>query len=156
MKQILLTTLSVVGAAAIVLSQVGGKMNDQTNKAEPQLRELNRQWDEASMGRDTAVLARILADDYVYTDARGAVITKSAYLMSLIKAPDMTQQSFTSDDLGIRVYGDVAVVTGRSSWKGRSRGKSQFADAQYRFTDVLVKRNGRWQAVATQATAIAQ
>ena len=113
-------------------------------------------WDEASMGRDTAALARILSDDFVYTNASGAVLGKQEYLMSLIKAPDMTQQSFTSEDLSIRVYGDAAVVTGRSSWKGRSRGKGQFINAQYRFTDVWVKRQGGWQAVATQATTIAQ
>ena len=155
MKRILFMTVLVAGAAAIAFSQTGGKKSDQTNNAEQELRELSRQWDEASLGRDTATLARILADDFVYTDARGAVLSKSEYLMSFIKAPDMTQQSFASEDISIRVYGDVAVVTGRSSWKGRSRGKGQFVDAQYRFTDVWVKRNGSWQAVATQGTAIA-
>ena len=154
MKRILVMIVLVVGVVTIVLSQAGGKKSAQTNKVEQELRELSRQWDEASMGRDTATLARILSDDFVYTNASGAVLSKSEYLMSFIKAPDMTQQSFTSEDLNIRVYGDVAVVTGRSSWKGRSRGKGQFVAAQYRFTDVWVKRNGSWQAVATQGTVI--
>lgn len=155
MKRILVMIVLVVGVATIVLGQAGGKKSDQTSNAEQELRELSRRWDEASMGRDTATLARILSDDFVYTNASGAVLSKQDYLMSFIKAPDMTQQTFTSEDLSIRIYGDVAVVTGRSSWKGRARGKGQVVDAQFRFTDVWVKRNGSWQAVATQATAIA-
>lgn len=157
MKRILIIAVLVVGATTIVLSQAGDKMPDQTKSAaEQELRELIHKWDEGHAQRDTATLARILADDFVYTDASGAVLDRSQYLMTLIKAPDMTQQSSSSEDLKVRFYGDAAVITGRSSWKGRSRGKGQFINAQYRFTDVWVKRQGSWQAVATQATTIAQ
>jgi ketosteroid isomerase-like protein len=156
MKQILVLTLLVVGVAVFVMSQTDDKKAAQSGSAEQEVRELTRKWDEAQAQRDTATLAGILADGFVLTDASGAVLDKSQYLTTLFKAPDMTQQSFTTEDLSVRVYGDAAVVTGRSSWKGRPRGKGQFVNAQYRFTDVWVRRQGNWQAVATQGTALAQ
>ena len=55
-------------------------------------------------------------------------------------------------DLTIRVYGDTAVVTGRSNQKGMENGKDYSGD--YRFTRVYVRQKGRWLTVALQATAI--
>ena len=55
-------------------------------------------------------------------------------------------------DLTIRVYGDTAVVTGRSNQKGTENGKDYSGD--YRFTRVYVWQKRRWLTVALQATAI--
>ena len=58
------------------------------------------------------------------------------------------------DDLNIRVFGDIAVVAGRSVLAGSYQGKK--ASATQRFTGVFIKRDGRWQAVASQGTQITQ
>ena len=54
----------------------------------------------------------------------------------------------------VRVFGNTAVVTGsddeKSSYKGKDTG------GHYVWTDIFVKRNGRWQAVASQGTLMAQ
>ena len=57
-------------------------------------------------------------------------------------------------DLKVRVYGDTAVVTGRSAQKGAENGKNYSGD--YWFTRVYVKQNGRWLTVALQTTPIRQ
>jgi len=58
------------------------------------------------------------------------------------------------DDLQARVYGDTAVVTGRSTQKGKAYG--QDAAGQYRFTRVYVRQDGKWKAVAFQSTKVAE
>ena len=159
MKRILVIAVLAVAVAVttFALSQMLGQEAASSGSAAQEVKDLVNQWDEAFMRRDTAALDRILADDFTYTDSSGAVLDRTQYMMSLIKSPDIAiQQSYTSEDVNVRVYGDTAVVTGRSSVKGRSRGKAQFLPGQYRFTDVWVKRQGRWQAVATQGTSIAQ
>ena len=60
--------------------------------------------------------------------------------------------SYKLDDLQVRVYGDVAIVTGRNATTGTLFGKA--ASMKSRFTDVFVKRGGRWQCVANHTTAI--
>ncbi len=54
----------------------------------------------------------------------------------------------------MRAYGDTAVVHGLETEKSSYKGKD--TSGQYRFTDVFVKRNGRWQAIATQVTRVAK
>ena len=52
------------------------------------------------------------------------------------------------DEIKVRVYGDTAIVTGRSTAKGKDQyGKM---DEQRRCTRVLVRRDGRWQFVSTK------
>jgi ketosteroid isomerase-like protein len=58
--------------------------------------------------------------------------------------------SRTISDLKIRIYGDTAIVTGRSTQKGSENGKDYSGD--YRFTRVYGKQEGRWVTVALQAT----
>jgi len=54
------------------------------------------------------------------------------------------------DDVRVRVFGDAAVVTGRTHGAGEVAGTPY--DVVIRFTDVFVRRNGRWEAVASHAS----
>jgi len=117
------------------------------------VREVLRQWDEAFERRDTEALGRILADDFNLTNAAGQVVDRNQYLVSIVKAPDMLQASGGSEDVHVRVFGETAVVTGRSPVKGRPGGRALVVPGQYRFTDVYVKRDGRWQAIASHSTS---
>ena len=53
-----------------------------------------------------------------------------------------------------RIYGDTAVVTGRSTYSGLFEGV-KYTNRQVLFTDIWVKKDGRWQEVASHATLIA-
>jgi len=53
----------------------------------------------------------------------------------------------------VRLYGDVAVVTGRATPKGIADGR-EFGEP-IRYSRVYVKRDGRWQVVLFQQTRIA-
>lgn len=50
----------------------------------------------------------------------------------------------------IHIHGDTAVVTARSTFRGRYKGWG--IAGQYQYTDVFVKRGGQWKAVASQVT----
>jgi ketosteroid isomerase-like protein len=59
-----------------------------------------------------------------------------------------------SDEWKVRVYGDVAVVMGRYTYKMQLAGKE--VTVQERFTDTWVKRAGRWQCVAGHNSTVVQ
>lgn len=102
---------------------------------------------------DRNTVDSILASEWSVIDLTGHVLTK-AQVMKELGSGDRRIESGSVDDLNIRVYGDTAVVTGRSVLAGTYQGKR--ASVTQRFTDVFVKRDGRWQAVASQGTQIRQ
>lgn len=149
----------IVGLVLVVSSAVFGETSQvsrsQSPEAEQQIRALVREWDAAYEERDTVTLNRILADAFVLTDASGAVLNRAQYLMSVIKSPEFSGvQSFMSEDVKVTINGEKAKVTGRSKVKGRPRGRGQVFEGHYRFTDTLIKLDGRWQFVASHSTPI--
>ena len=61
-------------------------------------------------------------------------------------------ESLVADEIKARVYGDTAVVTGRSTAKGKDQDGKM--DDQRHWTRVLVRRDGRWQFVNFHAASI--
>jgi len=58
------------------------------------------------------------------------------------------------DKIKVRVYGDAAVVTGHGVRAGTYNGVP-FKDRQVFWTDTFIKKDGRWQCVASQGTLVA-
>ena len=91
----------------------------------------------------------MFADDYVFVMPDSSVVTKAQAVQEL-RSRDITWASAVGENIGVRVYGDTAVVTGRFLGKGRFKEKDLNEDQ--RFTSVWVKRDGRWQAISEHAT----
>ncbi|HSF23102.1 MAG TPA: nuclear transport factor 2 family protein [Blastocatellia bacterium] len=100
---------------------------------------------------DRDAVDAILATDWSVIDLTGRLMTK-AHVMKEFGSGDRRVESGSVDDLKVRVFGETAVVTGRSALTGSYQGKQ--ASVVQRFTDVFVKRDGRWQAVASQGTQV--
>ena len=126
-------------------------MDSALASSEDEIRQLEREWGDAFERGDMAALDRFMADDYILTDPLGNVRGKAESLAAL-KANEVRFESTKSDDVRVRINGDTAVVTGRSTFKGRYKGWSMAG--QYQYTDVLVKRRGSWQAVGSHITAV--
>ena len=106
----------------------------------------------ALIKRDMSVLESFTAEDYTGTSPDGAFYTR-AQARDSITSGDYVLESAELDDMKVRVYGDTAVLTGRSTEKSKYKG--QDVSGQYRFIDVFVKQGGRWRVVASQVTRIA-
>lgn len=125
---------------------------------EQDLLKLEREWLDAYTRRDVAAMERIEADDFMITFPDGAVKTKADEIASLKgAAPAGTPPIFMTADTRVRLYGDTAVLTGKVIQKGtygEGPRKGQDYSFEHRYTDVYVKRNGRWQVVASHLTGI--
>jgi ketosteroid isomerase-like protein len=109
---------------------------------------------EATLKNDIEANVRLLAANWVNVNPDGSVTTK-AKLMELLKLSSFTIMSIDNDEVMVRVYGDAAVVTGRSTSKRAGRG-SEVITRQVRFTKVYAKNKGRWQVVSAHNTLIRQ
>jgi ketosteroid isomerase-like protein len=111
------------------------------------VQDLARAW----MQHDRAFIEGVLAPEWSVTQADGSILTRATVL-----GPFFDSVSFDSnqiDDVSIALFGDTAVVRGRTAASARVNGVP--ISARIRFTDVFIKRNGRWQAVASHASTLA-
>ena len=115
-----------------------------------ELTKLNQQWTDAYASGDAEFLERILSDDYVDTFPDGTVLDKK----SEIEAVKSGAVAFTETpaELSVRVYGDAAVIAGRSTIDARLKGQN--VSGEFRFTHTWIKRGDGWQVVASQVTRI--
>jgi ketosteroid isomerase-like protein len=141
----------------VVLAVVFASYPSSAQKADPdlstkeQIKSLEEERNRAILRGDAAALDRMTSDDYTFITLRGELRTK-AEIVKGFQSGSFKYESRTISDLNIRLYGDTAIVTGRSTQKGVENGKDYSGD--YRFTRVYVKENGRWLTVALQTTPV--
>ena len=109
--------------------------------------------DRAMQTRDMAVLDRIYADDLVFVNAKGQVLTK-AQRMKEFESEKVKYLSFDQGDYRFHIYGDTVVLTGRSNSVVNYHGTVN--SVPRRFTSVYTKLKGQWRLVAHQATLITE
>ena len=148
MKIVLAAALLVIAASSFAYGQTDARAASGNAKVEQEIRRLEREWFESYVRGDRAAFDLIVADDVVMTYGNGKVGNKSEAIAE-IKGPADASYSLTSDDVQVRVYGDTAIVTGRVTEKGTFNGRS--LNSQSRYTDIWVRRNGRWQVVGALA-----
>ena len=139
-------------AAAMVLA-VPSLRAQSPRGVEQELIAVENSWSQAAVNRDGNALQRFYADEYVFTAADGAVSTRTQEIAN-ITGGMFKLSAFKFEGLKVRVYGDVAVVTGQNTIKGVWEDINRDISGPYRFTDVFVRRGGRWQCVASQASRI--
>ena len=100
---------------------------------------------------DIAFLERVLSKDYVHYRPHGNVETRAQYLEDR-KNGNVDFDSLVADETKVRVYGDTAIVTYRSTAKGKDQDGP--IDEQRRWTRIFVRKDGRWQLVHSQGTTI--
>lgn len=122
-------------------------------EAEREILQLENRRFDAMTRADATALDRILADELSYTHSTGRLDSKAAFIASL-KSGQLKYESISTQDVRVRVIGDAGVVTGRALMKVRSGAQSM--SMLVRFTDVYLKRDGRWQMIAWQSTRLAQ
>ena len=112
---------------------------------------LERDWDAAFHRKDTAFIETVLATEFLATYAEGQRADRAKELQN---AREFNQQIDSSvlDEFTVKIYGDTAVVWFTQKLTGPSKG--QALTLTFRYMDVFVLRDGRWQCVASQSTRV--
>ncbi len=104
---------------------------------------------DALLAGDTVALSKMIAPDFIEISRLGTVRTRADNIRDIASGA-LRLTSIKYDSLNVRIYGDVAVLTGIADNTGTMRG-FPFA-GKIRYTRVFVRRDGRWQAVLMQQT----
>jgi ketosteroid isomerase-like protein len=101
---------------------------------------------------DPKVFQEFFADDVIYTRATGLTVTKADILKNIdVRATSTPEATFEADDFTVHTYGEMAIVNFRLI--GHNVDKDKLT-TYFRNTGTFLKRNGKWQAVAWQATKV--
>jgi ketosteroid isomerase-like protein len=95
---------------------------------------------------DAQALDTLLADGYTLTDSWGVITTKSDDLRAA-RDRDVEYSTFHNEGMTVRLFGNAAIVLGRTVVKGKARDGS-LVDVEVQFTDTLVLICGRWRLAA--------
>ncbi len=117
-------------------------------KVENLLKQIEETRREAIKHGDFKTLETIYADDFTGIVGNGQIISREQ-LFAVFRRNN-PEIIFTTDEIAVRVYQKTAIFSGRLTGK-TADGKTVSAS---RFTHFFVRREGRWQCVYGQSTAL--
>lgn len=109
-----------------------------TTKAKEELQKLWNDMQDAAVKKDRKALESFFADEFVFIHSSGQEDNKQRRISNILSITDYTPAPMPSFD-ELFVYGDVAVLRA----KGVARG-----------TTIYAKKNGQWQVIQVQSTAM--
>jgi ketosteroid isomerase-like protein len=136
--------------AVLLLAACGWAVGDAASD-ERELTQLVKDLNAAIVKPDIAFLERVLDKDYVHSRPHGNVENRAQYLEGR-RTGRVDFDALVADEIKVRFYGDTAIVTYRSTAKGKDQDGA--IDEQRRWTRVFVRRDGHWQLVHSQGTTI--
>jgi ketosteroid isomerase-like protein len=145
---------TIVWCAVALLSLLvaaQAKENKTGGGTEQAVAALEQKWIDAAMASNPELLAPLLADKFVNTDAQGKVIGRVETLTHIKMAKWQTNQI---SDVKVTVFGNTAIATGNWTGKGTDE-NGKPVDTHERWTDTWMKMsNGKWQCVASHSSTI--
>jgi Domain of unknown function (DUF4440) len=140
----LLGLLAVACATNVQAQQTGGD----TAKT---IMDLENQWLQGDKTSNPDMVAPLISDKYVSTNAEGKLEDK-AKVLEEVKTRKYNTAEY--EDLHIAVFGNTAIARGGYKGSGTEASGKPFTE-HLRWTDTWVKTPaGKWQVVATQYTAV--
>jgi ketosteroid isomerase-like protein len=109
------------------------------------LQQLNRDYITSVQTSDVGRFDQILAEDFLCSNPDGSLVDRAAFLAQT--ARPVTISNLEARDVVVRIMGDVAIIHARTTYTlpdGRA--------GMGRYTDVWVRRQGRWLAVSAHVT----
>ncbi len=105
--------------------------------------DMERAWGQAFVKTDPTVAREMLADDFVGVDTKGRPYRKADEIADISKPAHFA--SDVLNDVAVRFFGTTAIAQGSDSWTTTTSEAGRFA-----WTDVWLKRDGKWQVVASE------
>jgi len=118
-------------------------------EAQAQVTKLEHDWVAAILKKDPATLDSLLADDFNGTSPTAHVYSKAMAIEDITKGTYVVE-SMNLDEVSVNSYGDVAVAFTSQEEKSKYGGAD--TSGHYHYTDVWIRRAGRWEVVASHGT----
>jgi ketosteroid isomerase-like protein len=116
-----------------------------------QFQEIEDNFNAAVISNSVDEIKKCVASDWVLVDSQGGIIAQEGFF-KVLQEGQLSHSTMTKEVLRVKVYGDIALVTGRGQNTGNWQGKPMEADEW--ITDVYKKENETWLCVLTHLTPV--
>ena len=106
-------------------------------------------FNDAMVSNDILRIAECISDDWVLVTPEVGPVSREG-MLAAIGSGTLSHDSMVKQLVRAKVYGDIAVVTGRGQNTGEFRGEPISADEW--ITDIYRRIDGRWLCVLTHLT----
>jgi hypothetical protein len=107
----------------------------------------------AAASGDKKVFESFFADDVIYTGSSGSRMDKAAVMKSIgAHVANGSKVAYRAEDITVHPYNNTVIVNFCMAVDDEGRSKRE--TLYFRNTGTFLKRRGKWQAVAWQATQV--
>jgi ketosteroid isomerase-like protein len=110
-----------------------------------ELEALNRHYIRSVVESDVGWFDKHLSDDFLNSNPDGSIVDRAGFLRQI--AQPFKLSGFGIEDVRIRVIGDTALIHARTTYR-----KADGQPGAGRYTDIWMRREGRWTCVAAHVT----
>jgi ketosteroid isomerase-like protein len=135
----------------VMTGSVSGQSMNQNNALEQKIRKLEQAQVDALLRNDIAAMKKNWATDYVVNNPMNEVIEASK---GRIQAGTRTYSSFIRAIERVLVHGNTVIVMGQETVVPSGNAPDAGKTIIRRFTNIWMKRDGKWLLTARQATVI--
>jgi len=146
----LLVVAMAVSASLSVTCRPHGSRSD-LQAVSSQLKAQADGWDQAIIRKDLKAISDNMSADFRHISKSGERSDRAAFLRDIM-APDLVIHPYGVEDFDVRVYGDCALLCGRTRMTGVYQGKP--FQSHYRYVDTYVRQDGKWVVCQVQISAI--
>jgi len=123
---------------------------------EQKIRSLDMAQADAVLRMDIPALEKIYAEDFTTNAQRNRIIKGRKELFETWRAENIKYSSFVREIEYVMIHGKTAIVMGLETIKRTGNIPLSGETVSRRFTNTWMKRKGKWQMVARQASIICQ
>ncbi len=116
-----------------------------------QFQEIEDNFNIAIVSNNIDEIKKCITSDWVLVDSQGGIIPQESFF-SVLKQGQLSHSTMTKEILRVKVYGNMALVTGRGQNTGTWRGQPMEADEW--ITDVYKRDDEKWLCVLTHLTPV--
>jgi len=134
--------------------QTFGQDSKPNDKLEQEIRKLDAAHAEAILKRDVDALKKLIADDAVTNHPTGKVVKERDGIIELIRNGTINYASMVREPESVMLYKDMAVVMGHETIKYADNAPHAGQVINRRYTNIWLKRNGKWQLAVRHANIV--
>ena len=138
---------------AFIFAQSPKKRNE---TLEQQIRRLDLSEAEAILKKDFRVLDELSSDDFTTNSPRNEIVKGKEALKGLIRRGIVDYASFVREIETVLIYGKTVVTMGRETIVMSQNSPQKGQTIRRRFTNVWMKRSGKWLLTARHANIICE
>lgn len=116
-----------------------------------QFQQIEDNFNVAVLSNSVDEIKKYITSDWVLVDSQGGIIPQEGFF-KVLEQGSLSHSTMTKEILRVKVYGDMALVTGRGQNTGTWQGQPLEADEW--ITDVYKKEKDQWFCVLTHLTPV--